>query len=210
MTKRLFDLVVVTIAAVLLSPVFVMVGCYVAWMIGWPILFAQDRVGIGGKVFKMLKFRTMTDARDATGALLPDSDRLPAAGRWLRSTSLDELPEFWNILRGDMALVGPRPLLTRYLPRYTAEQMRRHEVRPGLTGFAQVNGRNALSWDERFALDVWYVDHVSLSLDLKILLLTVKRIFDRQGISAADSVTMSEFMGTGNNDCEVVEPHRNR
>lgn len=208
MTKRLFDLTVVMVAVVLLSPMFLIVGCYVACTIGWPVLFVQERVGLNGATFRMLKFRTMTNARDVDGAPLPDADRLPAAGRRLRSTSLDELPEFWNILRGDMSLVGPRPLLTRYLPRYTAEQMRRHDVRPGLTGFAQVNGRNALSWEERFALDVWYVDHASLWLDIKILLLTVKRIFDRNGINSADSATMSEFMGTSGSDSIPSVSHR--
>lgn len=196
MTKRAFDLAIAGIAAVLLSPVFLIVSCYVAWRIGRPILFVQERVGRHGKIFRMLKFRTMTDARDASGALLPDAERLTSAGRMLRSTSLDELPELWNILRGDMSLVGPRPLLTRYLPRYSAEQARRHDVRPGLTGYAQVNGRNALPWEARFALDVWYVDHASMALDLKIILLTVKRLVDRKGISAADNATMTEFMGS--------------
>jgi sugar transferase EpsL len=158
-------------------------------------LFRQRRPGLHGQIFTIIKFRTMTDVRDAQGNLLSDAERLTRFGRFLRSTSLDELPELWNVLRGDMSLVGPRPLLMQYLPRYTPEQARRHEVRPGVTGWAQVNGRNALSWEQKFALDVWYVDHVSLRLDAKIIALTVWKILQREGISQPGQATMEEFQG---------------
>lgn len=195
MIKRAFDIVVASLALVILSPVLIVVALYVARRIGRPILFVQERAGLNGRPFRMYKFRTMTNATDASGQLLPDAERLPPAGQRLRATSLDELPEIWNIVKGDMSLVGPRPLLLRYLPRYSKEQSRRHDVRPGLTGHAQINGRNALSWDEKFALDVWYVDNHSFWLDLKILVATVVKIFDRSGINGADTATMTEFMG---------------
>lgn len=196
MIKRVFDIVVATLALVALSPVMILVALYVARHIGRPVLFVQERAGRNGRPFRMYKFRTMTNATDASGQLLPDDQRLPPAGLRLRGTSLDELPEIWNVVKGDMSLVGPRPLLMRYLPRYSAEQARRHDVRPGLTGHAQVNGRNSLSWDEKFVLDVWYVDHRTLWIDLRILMMTVVKIFDRSGISGAESATMTEFMGT--------------
>ena len=194
--KRAFDVAAAAVGLVVLSPVLAGVALAVRLRLGAPVLFRQERPGLHGRPFIMLKFRTMTDARDAAGRLLPDAERLTPLGRLLRSTSLDELPELWNVLRGDMSLVGPRPLLVRYLDRYTPEQARRHEVRPGLTGWAQVNGRNALTWEEKFALDVWYVDHASLALDLKILLLTLRRVLAREGISAAGEATMPEFTGT--------------
>jgi lipopolysaccharide/colanic/teichoic acid biosynthesis glycosyltransferase len=163
---------------------------------GTPVLFRQTRPGLYGKPFEMLKFRTMKDARDIEGKLLPDSERLTDFGRWLRSTSLDELPELLNVLRGDMSLVGPRPLLMEYLPLYSTEQARRHEVRPGITGWAQVNGRNAISWEEKFALDVWYVDNQSFWLDIKILLLTVRKVFDTKNIYAPNGPGSNKFRGS--------------
>ena len=170
-----------------------------AWMVrrklGSPVFFRQTRPGLRGRPFQMVKFRTMTDARGPDGKLLPDAVRLTAFGRFLRATSLDELPELWNVLKGDMSLVGPRPLLMEYLPLYSPEQARRHDVHPGITGWAQVNGRNALSWEEKFKLDVWYVDHRSLSLDIKILWLTVRKVLVREGISADGEATMSKFTG---------------
>jgi lipopolysaccharide/colanic/teichoic acid biosynthesis glycosyltransferase len=165
--------------------------------LGGPVLFRQVRPGLGGKPFEMVKFRTMTDARAADGSLLPDSERLPSFGQFLRSTSLDELPELWNVLKGEMSLVGPRPLLMEYLPLYSPHQARRHEVRPGITGWAQVNGRNALGWRDKFNLDVWYVDNCSLMLDIRILWLTVKKVLVRDGISATGEVTMTKFTGNG-------------
>jgi lipopolysaccharide/colanic/teichoic acid biosynthesis glycosyltransferase len=164
--------------------------------LGSPVFFRQTRPGLHGRPFEMVKFRTMTDARGDDGNLLSDAERLTAFGRFLRASSLDELPELWNVLKGDMSLVGPRPLLMEYLPLYSPEQARRHEVRPGITGWAQVNGRNALSWDDKFKLDVWYVDHRSLWLDVKILWLTVKKVLVREGISAAGEATMSKFTGS--------------
>ena len=166
--------------------------------LGSPVFFRQTRPGLHGKPFEMLKFRTMTDARDAQGELLPDSERLPPFGRFLRSSSLDELPELWNVLKGEMSLVGPRPLLMEYLPLYTPQQYRRHEVRPGVTGWAQVNGRNAISWEEKFALDVWYVENQSFWLDVKILFLTVKKVLVKDGISASGEATMTKFTGSKN------------
>ena len=165
--------------------------------LGTPVLFRQQRPGLGGRPFWLLKFRTMTEARDARGNLLPDAARLTAFGRFLRATSLDELPELLNVLKGDMSLVGPRPLLMQYLDRYTPEQARRHEVRPGITGWAQVNGRNAITWEEKFKLDVWYVDNWSLWLDIKIIFMTVWKIFKREGISQPGQATMEEFRGIG-------------
>jgi len=194
--KRCLDLVLVVVTA----PVWLSMMCAVALAVrcklGNPILFRQPRAGLRGRQFELLKFRTMTDARDAQGRLLPDEQRLTPFGRWLRSTSLDELPQFFNVLRGDMSLVGPRPLLMDYLPRYTPEQARRHEVRPGITGWAQVNGRNVLSWEDKFRMDVWYVDNRSVWLDLKILWLTLRSVLARRGISAPGEATMPEFMGS--------------
>ena len=196
MTKRLFDLAVVLIALPLWLPLLVVLGLLVRLKIGSPVLFAQTRPGLDGKPFKLVKFRTMTDERDASGALLPDSQRLTTFGRWLRSTSLDELPELWNVLKGEMSLVGPRPLLVEYLPLYTPHQARRHEVLPGITGWAQVNGRNAISWEEKFDYDVWYVDNRSLGLDLRILAMTAAKTLRREGISGAGEATMSRFEGS--------------
>ncbi|CAJ0681134.1 putative sugar transferase EpsL [Ralstonia mannitolilytica] len=193
--KRLFDILVASSALILLSPLLLALMGLVRLKLGSPVLFTQVRPGMGGQPFRMVKFRTMTDARDPDGTLLPDIDRLKPFGRFLRGTSLDELPELWNVLKGEMSLVGPRPLLMEYLPLYSEEQFRRHEVRPGVTGWAQVNGRNALSWEEKFALDVWYVDNHSFWLDLRILWLTVQKVIARDGISAAGEATMSKFNG---------------
>lgn len=194
-TKRVLDLLIATLFLVLFSPVLAVVACIVRAAIGKPIFFCQQRPGLNGRSFIIVKFRTMTDARDAQGRLLPDAERLPSFGRFLRSTSLDELPELWNVLRGDMSLVGPRPLLMQYLERYTPEQARRHEVRPGITGWAQINGRNALSWEQKFTLDVWYVDHLSFWLDVQIIALTAWKILRREGISQPGQATMEEFKG---------------
>ena len=196
MIKRTFDILISLAALLLLWPVLLVLAVLVRVKLGPPALFRQQRPGLHGRPFTMLKFRTMTDARDAEGNLLPDGERLSSFGRSLRSTSLDELPELINVVAGDMSLVGPRPLLMRYLDRYTPEQMRRHEVRPGITGWAQVNGRNAINWDQKFALDVWYVDHQSLRLDLRIFWLTVRNVLRREGISQAGEATMEEFLGT--------------
>ena len=196
MIKRTFDILVCLAALLLLWPVLLVLAVLVRVKLGPPALFRQQRPGLHGRPFTMLKFRTMTDARDTQGNLLPDGERLSSFGRSLRSTSLDELPELINVLAGDMSLVGPRPLLMRYLDRYTPEQMRRHEVRPGITGWAQVNGRNAITWDQKFALDIWYVDHHSLRLDMRILWLTVRNVLRREGISQAGEATMEEFLGT--------------
>lgn len=195
--KRSFDLVIALTALMLLSPVIAVLALFVRVKLGAPVFFRQQRPGLHGKPFFMVKFRTMTDARDAQGVLLPDADRMTSFGKFLRSSSLDELPELWNVVKGDMSLVGPRPLLMRYLPLYTPEQARRHEVRPGVTGWAQVNGRNAISWEQKFAYDVWYVDNLSFRLDLKILALTVRKIIVREGISQAGQATMEEFKGHG-------------
>lgn len=194
--KRALDLSCGLCLLLLASPLLVMVGFLVRFFLGHPVLFRQQRPGLRGIPFTLLKFRTMTETRDGGGRLLPDAVRLTPFGRLLRATSLDELPELWNVVRGDMSLVGPRPLLMQYLPRYTPEQSRRHDVRPGLTGWAQVNGRNALSWEEKFELDVWYVDHLSCWLDLKIAVLTPWRLVSREGISAPGQATMAEFRGT--------------
>ena len=196
MLKRIFDVISAGLAIVLLSPVILVVALLIRRKLGSPIIFRQVRPGLAGKPFEMIKFRTMLNAVDARGELLPDSERMTPFGRFLRGTSLDELPELWNVLKGDMSLIGPRPLLMEYLPLYSQEQFRRHEVRPGVSGWAQVNGRNALSWDEKFKLDVWYVDNQSFIMDLKILLLTLKKVIARDGISAADEVTMSKFTGS--------------
>jgi len=194
--KRLFDVVTASLALLLLALPLLGLAWLIRRKLGSPVLFCQVRPGLHGKPFTMVKFRTMTDARGPDGALLPDAVRLTPFGRWLRATSLDELPELWNVLRGDMSLVGPRPLLMEYLPLYSPEQARRHAVRPGVTGWAQVNGRNAISWEDKFALDVWYVDHRSLWLDIKILWLTVRKVLVRDGISAEGEATMPKFEGT--------------
>jgi lipopolysaccharide/colanic/teichoic acid biosynthesis glycosyltransferase len=194
--KRLFDLAVSLLAIVALSPVLAVVAILVRFKLGSPVLFRQFRPGLYGQPFKMMKFRTMLDAVDGNGQPLPDDVRLTPFGRMLRSTSLDELPSLFNILRGDMSLVGPRPLLVQYLPLYSPEQARRHLVRPGLTGWAQVNGRNSLTWDAKFALDTWYVDHFSFALDLRILWLTVRKVLQRDGISADGEATMHPFTGS--------------
>jgi lipopolysaccharide/colanic/teichoic acid biosynthesis glycosyltransferase len=200
--KRSFDVVAAVSLLILLAPLLIVTSLLVRRRLGTPVYFHQDRPGLNGAVFRLQKFRTMTDARGADGELLGDDVRLTDFGRWLRSTSLDELPELWNILRGEMSFVGPRPLLVRYLPRYSTHQARRHEVRPGLTGWAQVNGRNATTWEDRLERDVWYVDHCSPWLDLKILLLTVKKVLWRDGVSAEGEATMSEFTGVSANSGE--------
>ena len=194
--KRLLDLVLSAVALLLLSPVILVVAILVRCNLGAPVIFCQERPGKDEEIFKLYKFRSMTDACDAYGELLPDELRLTRFGRFLRSTSLDELPELWNIFKGDMSIVGPRPLLVKYLPLYNEEQRRRHDVTPGLTGWAQVHGRNLCSWEEKFDYDIWYVDHVSFILDLQIIFLTVKSVLKREGISSEDSVTMEEFTGT--------------
>jgi sugar transferase EpsL len=193
--KRVFDLIITIPALIVLSPFLVILASLVAILLGSPVLFRQERPGWHGQPFWLLKFRTMIDARDDNGAMLPDAVRLTSFGRFLRATSLDELPEFWNVLRGDMSLVGPRPLLMEYLDRYTPEQARRHEVRPGITGWAQINGRNAISWEEKFKLDVWYADNASFSLDLKILFLTIWKTIRQEGVNQSAQTTMEEFKG---------------
>jgi sugar transferase EpsL len=193
--KRLFDVLLTAPFLLVCAPVGVLVALCVRCRLGSPVLFCQQRPGLHGRSFTLLKFRTMTEARDEQGHLLPDAERLTSLGRFLRSTSLDELPEFLNVLRGEMSLVGPRPLLMKYLERYTPEQMRRHSVRPGITGWAQVNGRNAITWEHKFALDVWYVDHLTCWLDMKIVGLTVWRILRRDGINEPGQATAQEFMG---------------
>lgn len=195
MFKRLFDIVASAGGLLLLSPIIAVVAWQIRRKLGSPVLFRQVRPGLGGKPFEMIKFRTMRDAVDAAGNLLPDSERMTPFGSFLRSSSLDELPELWNVLKGEMSLVGPRPLLMEYLPLYSPDQYRRHEVRPGITGWAQINGRNALSWEEKFRLDVWYVDNRSFWLDLKVLFLTIKKVVVRDGISAEGEATMSKFTG---------------
>ena len=194
--KRLLDILLSGGALLVLSPVLLVTALLVRGKLGSPVIFHQDRPGKDGKIFRLYKFRSMTDERDEKGQLLPDEVRLTKFGRLLRSTSLDELPELWNIFRGDMSIVGPRPLLTKYLPLYNEEQRHRHDVRPGLTGWAQVNGRNAISWEEKFRLDVWYVRNLSFWLDVKTVFLTVKKVFCREGISSETAVTMEEFKGT--------------
>lgn len=203
--KRLFDLSLAIPLLVLLAPVAGVVALLVRWRLGSPVLFRQVRPGLGERPFRMLKFRTMTSATDAHGRLLPDEERITPFGQFLRSSSLDELPELLNVVRGEMSLVGPRPLLMKYLPLYSPEQRRRHEVLPGVTGWTQVNGRNALSWPEKFALDVWYVDHVSLWLDVKCLFLTVFAVLSRRGISQPGHVTPPEFTGREGRDRSPLE-----
>lgn len=193
--KRLFDGSGALLLLLLFFPFIAVVGLVVRLRLGAPVFFKQERPGMKGKVFPLIKFRTMRDARDSNGVILPDKERLTRLGYLLRATSLDELPELWNVIKGEMSLVGPRPLLPRYLERYTPDQARRHEVRPGITGWAQVNGRNAISWEEKFRLDVWYVDNLSFWLDLKILWLTVWKVLRRDEISAEGEATMPEFMG---------------
>lgn len=195
MLKRLFDLIVSGTALLLLSPIIALVAWRVAKNLGTPVLFKQDRPGLHGQVFQMLKFRSMRDAIDSNGEPLPDSERLTPFGKKLRESSLDELPGLWNVFVGNMSLVGPRPLLVEYLPLYSKEQARRHNVKPGITGWAQVNGRNTISWQEKFSLDVWYVDNQSFWLDIKILFLTVKKVFTKADISAEGEATMTKFTG---------------
>lgn len=194
--KRLLDLIIAVLTLIVLTPIVLVVALLVRVTIGRPVLFRQPRPGLHGQPFILLKFRTMTNPTDDQGELIPDAERLSEFGKFLRSTSLDELPELFNVLKGDMSLVGPRPLLTEYLCRYTPEQMRRHEVKPGITGWAQVNGRNALTWEQKFVLDVWYVDNHALWLDLKILALTVWKILKREGISQSGHATAEKFRGT--------------
>ena len=196
--KRCFDFICAFFVIILLWPVMLIVAVLVALFLGRPVLFCQVRPGLFGKPFKVYKFRTMTDARDESGLILPDANRLTPFGLFLRKSSLDELPQLFNVLRGDLSLVGPRPLLMEYLPLYSPEQARRHEVRPGITGWAQVNGRNAISWEDKFKFDVWYVDNFSIWLDIKILFLTIKKIVVRDGISANDHPTMPYFKGKNN------------
>jgi len=193
---QVLNTLIAAILLLVLAPVLAVIALLVRVLLGSPVLFTQVRPGLGGRPFRMIKFRTMTDSRGPDGQLLPDSERLTRFGRFLRGTSLDELPELWNVVKGDMSLVGPRPLLMDYLPLYTPEQARRHEVRPGITGWAQVNGRNALSWEEKFALDLWYVENRSIRLDLRILLLTIRKVFAREGISADGHATMERFTGS--------------
>jgi len=195
MIKRAFDICVALLALVILSPVILVVAILVALKLGRPVIFRQVRPGLRGDPFEMVKFRTMTSARDERGELLPDAQRMTRFGAFLRNTSLDELPELWNVVKGDMSLVGPRPLLMEYLPLYSKHQYRRHEVRPGITGWAQINGRNAISWEDKFKLDVWYVDNQSLALDIKVLALTVKKVLKRDDISGEGEATMSKFSG---------------
>ncbi len=196
MIKRLLDIIIASIALILLSPLYAFVAYKVKKNLGSPVLFRQVRPGLHGKPFEMIKFRTMKDAVDEQGNPLPDSERLTAFGQMLRSTSLDEMPELWNVIKGDMSIVGPRPLLMEYLPLYNAEQAKRHNVRPGMTGHAQVNGRNAISWEEKFKLDTWYVENQSIWLDFKIMLKTVKKVIAKDDINEAGEVTMTKFTGT--------------
>ncbi len=195
MAKRFLDILGASFGLVILSPVLVIVGLLVLRQMGAPVLFRQTRPGLLGLPFQMIKFRTMRNATDEKGTPLADAERLTRLGRFLRGSSLDELPELWNVLKGEMSLVGPRPLLMEYLPLYSPEQARRHEVRPGVTGWAQINGRNAISWEQKFALDVWYVDNQSLPLDLRILWLTIRKVLKRDGISAEGEATMPRFTG---------------
>ena len=198
--KRLFDIIASASGLIILSPVFLILAYLIRKNLGAPVFFTQERPGEDGKPFKMIKFRSMRDAVDKDGNPLPDSERLTPFGKKLRAASLDELPELWNVLKGDMSLVGPRPLLMSYLPLYNDFQFRRHEMRPGVTGWAQVNGRNAISWDEKFAYDIWYIDHFSLRFDMKILFLTIKKVFIKEGISAEGEATMPYFTGNDSNE----------
>ena len=196
MLKRILDVVIASTALVLLSPVYALVAYKVKKNLGSPVLFRQTRPGLYGQPFEMIKFRSMKDALDTAGNPLPDSERLTPFGKMLRATSLDEMPELWNVIKGDMSIVGPRPLLMEYLPLYNSEQAKRHEVRPGITGYAQVNGRNAISWEKKFELDTWYVNNHSLWLDFKIMLKTVKKVLAKDDISAEGDVTMNKFTGS--------------
>ena len=196
--KRIIDIIGALVGLIVSSPIMLIVSLIIYLTMGRPVFFKQLRPGMNGKPFVIYKFRTMLDLRDKDGNLLPDEKRITAIGRFLRSTTLDELPEFWNVLKGDMSLVGPRPLLMEYLPRYTPEQARRHNVKPGMTGWAQVNGRNAITWEEKFKLDVWYVDNWNIPLDLKIIFLTILKVFKREGVSAEGYATMPEFVGSKN------------
>lgn len=200
--KRLLDIIIASIALVLLSPLYAYVAYKVKKNLGSPVLFRQVRPGLHGKPFEMIKFRTMKDAIDEQGNPLPDSERLTPFGKMLRSTSLDEMPELWNVIKGDMSIVGPRPLLMEYLPLYNKEQARRHEVRPGMTGHAQVNGRNAISWEQKFKLDTWYVENRSLWLDFKIMLQTVKKVIAKDDINEVGEATMTKFTGTPSEEKE--------
>lgn len=196
MLKRILDVAIASTALVLLSPVYALVAYKVKKNLGSPVLFRQTRPGLYGQPFEMIKFRSMKDALDTAGNPLPDSERLTPFGKMLRATSLDEMPELWNVIKGDMSIVGPRPLLMEYLPLYNSEQAKRHEVRPGITGYAQVNGRNAISWEKKFELDTWYVNNQSLWLDFKIMLKTVKKVLAKDDISAEGDVTMHKFTGS--------------
>lgn len=202
MLKRLLDIVIASIALVILSPLYIFVAYKVKKNLGSPVLFRQVRPGLNGIPFEMIKFRTMKDAVDIQGNPLPDHERLTPFGKMLRSTSLDEMPELWNVIKGDMSIVGPRPLLMEYLPLYNKEQAKRHDVRPGMTGHAQVNGRNAISWEQKFKLDTWYVENRSLWLDFKIMLQTVKKVIAKDDISEAGEATMSKFTGTNNKESD--------
>jgi lipopolysaccharide/colanic/teichoic acid biosynthesis glycosyltransferase len=195
--KPLIDFILAFLLVLIVSPVLFVVWVLLLISNRGQAFFRQERPGKNGNIFRVIKFKTMNDRKDGNGKLLPDSERLTPVGKFVRSTSMDELPQLFSVLKGDMSLVGPRPLLVRYLDRYTPEQARRHEVKPGITGWAQVNGRNAISWEQKFKLDVWYVDHISFWLDIKILLLTVLKVFKREGINNAQTVTMSEFRGDG-------------
>ena len=198
LAKRFFDLALSVILLVALSPAMILTACLIRWKIGSPVLFRQTRPGLNGEPFTLYKFRTMTDERDAAGNLLSDEKRLTKTGRLIRKTSLDELPQLINVIKGDLSLVGPRPLLLEYIPLYTKRQWRRHEVKPGITGWAQINGRNKVTWEEKFELDVWYVDHRSFLLDLKILLLTVVKVLKSEGVSQDRHVTAEKFTGRRN------------
>ena len=200
MLKRLLDIIIASTALILLAPLYAFVAYKVKKNLGSPVLFRQVRPGLHGKPFEMIKFRTMKDAVEANGQPLPDSERLTAFGKMLRSTSLDEMPELWNVIKGDMSIVGPRPLLTEYLPLYNEEQAKRHNVRPGMTGHAQVNGRNAIGWEEKFKLDTWYVEHQSTLLDFKIMFKTVHKVLAKDDISAEGEATMTRFTGTEKKD----------
>lgn len=204
--KRLLDLAIVVLTSVVIVPVLLLIALAVRLNLGSPVLFRQQRCGREGRLFQIVKFRTMRDAVGADGHPLPDSERLTKFGNFLRGTSMDELPELWNVLVGDMAIVGPRPFISEYLPLYTRDQMRRHEVRPGITGWAQVNGRNTISWEDRFALDVWYVDNYSFWLDVKIVLMTVGKVLSRKDLSHAGEATMKKFGGTQPSDLATSNP----